>query len=171
MFVALDQSPPSEPQTLLLFLLPSDVEIHLAPLSSTLFWAKRGGKQTTCVYENTTYQSHQKGPGRQSGRLAAWDKRSHKSLRSLSCVSCCCLRRGLFTLIYVHWKGQSQTFFQHAHKQAELCAVRRTMSTHQKEHRVGLLSHNAPCGTSFSPHTDRTPCLPTLVHKLTINKG
>lgn len=142
------------------------------PLPSTLFWAKRGGKQTTCVYENTTYQSHQKGPGKQSGRLAAWDKHSHKSLRSLSRVSCCGLRRrGLFTLVYVHCKGQSQTSFQHTHKQADLCAVRRTMCTHQKEHRVGLLSHNAPCGTSFSPHTDRTPSLPTLGHKLTINKG
>lgn len=76
--------PLPKPQTLLLFLLPSDVEIHLAALSSTLFWAKRCGKQTTCVHENTTYQSHQKGLGGKGRSLEAGDKHSHKSLPSLA---------------------------------------------------------------------------------------
>lgn len=57
-------------------------------LPSTLFWAKRRGKQTARVSENTTYQSHQKGPGKQPGRLEAWDKHTHKSLRfPFTCVA------------------------------------------------------------------------------------
>lgn len=140
---------PAEPQTPLLFLSPSDVEIHTLhrakPLSSTLFWAKRCGADEPCLWKHhvsiTSKAQETKAEAGSIGQILPL-----VTAFSFTCIAPR-LKEGLFTLEYVHCKGKEEALSTRTQTSGLLCSP--SQYPHIKRAQNGLLFHNAPCGTSF----------------------